>query len=68
MGCILAIIWIPLLAIGGFIGFNVGGAVASEGGAIVGLLVGVLALHLIQGALWGDRSPHPNVPPPWWNG
>lgn len=66
MSCVLALIWLPLLAAGAFIGFNVGGAFAGETGAIVGLVIGVLASHLVQGALWGDRSPRSNVPPPWW--
>ena len=66
MGCILALLWIPLLALGGFIGFNIGGAVSGETGVLVGAVLGILASHLIQGALWGDRRRH-TVPPPWWN-
>ena len=51
MGCIQAILWIPLLALGGFIGFMVGGSVGGEMRALAGGLVGVMASHLIQGAL-----------------
>lgn len=67
MGCILALIWIPLMALGGYIGFLFGGSIGGDVGALVGGLLGVIASHLIQGALWGDRR-HYKVPPPWWNG
>ena len=66
MGCIYAILWLPLLALGGFAGFMFGQSVGGETGALVGALVGLLASHLIQGALWGDRR-RSKVPPPWWN-
>jgi hypothetical protein len=66
MGCILAILWIPLLALGGFAGFTVGATAGGDIGALIGGLLGIFASHLIQWALWGDRR-HYTVPPPWWN-
>lgn len=66
MGCIYAILWLPLLALGGYAGFMFGESVGGEMGALVGGLMGILASHLIQGALWGDRR-RSSVPPPWWN-
>jgi len=66
MGCILAILWLPLLALGGFAGFTVGATAGGDIGALIGGLLGIFASHLIQWALWGDRR-HYTVPPPWWN-
>lgn len=66
MSCILMLLWLPLLALGGFLGFMIGTAVGGDGAGLVGGLLGVIASHLIQWALWGDRSSH-TVPPPWWN-
>jgi len=66
MGCIFALVWLPLLALGGFIGFTIGASLSGDAGALVGRLVGVIASHLIQGALWGDRRRY-KVPPPWWS-
>jgi len=43
MGCLLALLWIPLLALGGYAGFLVGGSIAGEAGAILGGIIGILA-------------------------
>jgi hypothetical protein len=66
MGCILALLWLPLLVVGGFIGFSIGASIGGEAGALLGGLLGILAAHLIQGALWGDKRPV-QAPPIWWN-
>jgi hypothetical protein len=66
MSCIVSILWIPLLALGGYVGFMVGASAGGDLGGLVGGLLGIIASHLIQGALWGDRT-HYKVPPPWWN-
>jgi hypothetical protein len=66
MGCIYAILWLPLLALGAYAGFLLGQSIGGEMGALAGALVGLLASHLIQGALWGDRR-RSKVSPPWWN-
>ena len=59
MGCILAILWLPLLALGGLAGFVIGTAVGGDGAALIGGALGLLASHLIQWALWGNAA---NIP------
>lgn len=66
MGCILSLLWLPLLALGGYAGFTFGAAAGGDTGALIGAVLGILASHLIQWALWGDRR-RASVPPPWWN-
>jgi hypothetical protein len=66
MTCLTSILWVPLLALGGYIGFVIGASIAGDVGGIVGGLLGVLASQGIQSALWGNKT-QSNVPPPWWN-
>jgi len=66
MNCLLALLWLPLLALGGLVGNAIG---ASLGGDSAGLIVAVasnLGSQLIQWSLWGNRR-QAQVPHPWWN-
>ena len=66
MRCIRGLIWLPLLAMGGLIGYAIGASIGGDTAALIGAVLGILASQMIQEALWGDRRPA-RVPPPWWN-
>jgi len=74
LGCIGLTIWLPLLALGGYFGYLAGLAIAGEGGAVIGAILGVLLSHFIQWIIWaslsngsGSAPPPLGPPPPWWD-
>ena len=66
MGCMRALMWLPLLALGGFNGYAIGASMGGDTAGLIGAVLGILASQMIQGSLWGDRRPA-RIPPPWWN-